>query len=153
MGEDAENVGGVVEGETAKPHTEDDQVMREPAKAEENGNDDDHLGDFTLGPPGLRHVLYRVHAGPQVPDGASVGEAEHQDGNEVAKDEGAHVHYNAWFGLPGRNTHHGANQVHLCVVAQIWPRENQGQGPNQTDGGEGVLWCPHLPGTKWIANG
>lgn len=153
VGEDAEDVGGVVEREASEPHAEDDQVMGQPAKAEESSDDDDHLGDFPLGPPRHGHVLYGIHAGPQVSDGASVGEAEHQDGYEVAKDEGAHIHYDAWFGLPGRNTHHSAGQVHLCVVAEIRSGENQGQGPNQADGGEGVLWRSHLPGAEWVANG
>uniref|UniRef100_A0A3Q3LQW9 Exocyst complex component 7 n=1 Tax=Mastacembelus armatus TaxID=205130 RepID=A0A3Q3LQW9_9TELE len=97
--------------------------------------------------------LEKIHAGPQVSDGASVGEAENQGGGEVPKEEGANIHYDPWFGLPGRNTHHNAGQVHLCVVAEVWPRENQGQGPNQADGGEGVLWRSHLPGAEWVANG
>lgn len=125
VGQDAEDVGSVVEGEASEPHAEDDQVMGEPAQAEESGDDDDHLGDFAFGAPGLGHVLHRVHAGPQVPDGASVGEAEHQDGDEVAEDEGAHVHYDAWFGLPGRNTHHSAAEVHLSVVAEVRSRKRQ----------------------------
>lgn len=119
VGEDAQDVGGVVEGEVSEPHAEDDQVMGKPAEAKESSDNDDHLGDFPLGPPRLGHVLHGIHAGPQVSDGTSVGEAEHQDGDEVAKDKGAHVHYDAWFGLPGRNAHHGAGQVHLCVVAEI----------------------------------
>lgn len=153
VGQDAEDVGGVVEGEASEPHAEDDQVMGEPAQAEEDGDDDDHFSDFTFGSPRFGHVLHGVHAGPQVPDGASVGEAEHKDGDEVAKDEGADVHYDAWFELPGRNTHHSSAQVHLSVVAEIRSRENQGQSPNQTDGGEGVLWCSHLPGAERVADG
>lgn len=153
VGEDAEDVGGVVEGEASEPHAEDDQVMGKPADAEENGDDDDHLSDFPFGTPRLGHVLHGIHAGPQVSDGTSVGEAEHQDGDQVAKDEGAHVHYDAWSGLPGRDAHHSADQVHLCVVAEIRTRENQGQGPDQADGGEGILWCSHLSGAEWVANG
>lgn len=113
VGQDAEDVGGVVEREASEPHAEDDQVMGEPAEAEESGDDDDHLGDFPLGPPRLGHVLHGVHAGPQVSDGASIGEAKNQHGEEVAKDEGAHVHYEAWFGLPARNTHHSTSEVDL----------------------------------------
>jgi len=113
VGEDAEDVGGVVEGEASKPHAEDDEVMREPAKTEEHSDDDNHLGDFPLSPPRLGHVLHGIHAGPQVADGASVCEAEHQDGDEVAKDEGADVHYDARSGLPGRNAHHGAGQLYF----------------------------------------
>uniref|UniRef100_A0A7N9AL96 Exocyst complex component 7 n=1 Tax=Mastacembelus armatus TaxID=205130 RepID=A0A7N9AL96_9TELE len=153
VGEDAKDEGGVGEREASKPHAEDDQVMWKPAKAEEGSDNDNHLGDFPPGPSRLGYVLYRIHAGPQVSDGASVGEAENQGGGEVPKEEGANIHYDPWFGLPGRNTHHNAGQVHLCVVAEVWPRENQGQGPNQADGGEGVLWRSHLPGAEWVANG
>lgn len=153
VGEDAEDVGGVVEGEASRPHAEDDQVMGQPAEAEESGDDDDHLGDFPLGAPRLGHVLHGIHAGPQVSDGAGVGEAEHQDGDEVAEDEGAHVHDDARFGLPGGDTHHSAGQVHLCVVAEIWTGENQSQGPNQADGGQSVLWCSHLSGAERVADG
>lgn len=113
VGQDAQDVGGVVEREASEPHAEDDHVMGQPAEAEEGRHHDDHLGDFAFGPSRLGHVLHGVHAGPQVPDGAGVGEAEHQDGDEVAEDEGAHVHDDAWLGLPVRNTHHSASQVHL----------------------------------------
>lgn len=153
VGEDAEDVGGVVEREASEPHAEDDQVMGKPANAEESSDDDYHLGDFPFGPPRLGHVIYGIHAGPQVSDGASVGESKHQDRDEVPKDEGANIHYDAWFGLPGRNTHYGTSKVHLCVVAEVRSRENQSQDPNHADGGEGVLWCSHLPGAQRVANG
>lgn len=51
VGEDSEDVGGVVEREASEPHAEDDQVMGKPANTEESSDDDDHLGDFPLGPP------------------------------------------------------------------------------------------------------
>lgn len=51
--EDAEHVRGVVEGEVPEPHAEDDQVMGQPAEAEQDGNDDDHPGDLPLGLLGL----------------------------------------------------------------------------------------------------
>lgn len=151
--EDAEDIGGVVERESAQPHAEDYQVMGKPAKAEESSDYDDHLGDFPLGPPRLGHVLQGAHAGPQVSDGAGVGEAEHQHGNEVAEDKRAHIHYDARFGLPCRNAHNSASQVHLWEVAEIRSRENQGQGPEEADGGECVLWRPHLSGAERVANG
>lgn len=53
MGEDPEDICGVVEGEVSKPHAEDDQVMRKPANKKESSNNDDHFGDLTLGSPGL----------------------------------------------------------------------------------------------------
>lgn len=153
VGEDAQDIGGVVEGEASKPHAEDDQVMGEPADAEESGDDDDHLGDFPLGSAQLGHVLHGIHAGPQVSDSAGVGEAEHQDGDEVSEDEGAHVHYDAWSGLPGRNADHSAPQVHLSIVAEIRSGENQGQHPDEADGGDGVLWRSHLSGAERVTNG
>lgn len=119
VGQDAQDVGGVVEREVSEPHADNDQVMGEPAEAKNSSDNDDHLRDLPLGSPQLGHVLNGIHAGPQVSNGAGVGETEHQDGDEIAEHKGAHVHYDAWFGLPDRNTHHGASQVHLSVVAEI----------------------------------
>lgn len=85
-------------------------MVREPAEAEDGGKDDDHLGDFPLGSPELRRVVDGVHAGPQVSNGA----AKHQDGYQVAKSEGAHVHGEALFG-PQLGIHTTA------VARSSWP--------------------------------
>lgn len=124
VGQDAQDIGGTVEREVSRPHAHDDQVVGEPAEAEDGGDDDDHLGDFPLSSPELGHVIDGVHAGPQVSKGAGVGEAEHQDGDQVTKDEGAHVHDNARLGTPGGNTHHSGSQVQLAVVAKVWSGKN-----------------------------
>lgn len=152
VGQDAQDIGGDVEREVSRPHPHDDQVVGEPAEAEDGGDDDDHLGDFPLGSPQLGHVIDGVHAGPQVSNGAGVGEAKHQDGDQVAKDEGAHVHDDARFGPPGGNTHHSGDQVQLAVVAEVRSGENQSQGPNQADGDEGVSGCSHLSGAERVAD-
>lgn len=153
VGDDAQDVGGVVEREVSEPHAQHHQVVGEPAEAEKNSHDDDHLGDLLLGSSGLGHVLHRVDGGPQVADGAGIGEAQHQHRDQVAKDKGADVHYNAWSGLPGGDTQHSASQFHLGVVAEVRSREDQGQGPHQAQGPEGVLWCPQLPGAQRVADG
>lgn len=117
-----------------------------PSDGEENSDNDDHLGHSGLG-----HVPHRVHAGPQVRGGMSVGEAEQQGGAKVAKDEGPHVHSDVWFGLTGRNSNHGSSQVHAGVVAE-GARENHSYGPNEAGRGEGVRWCSRRPGTERVAN-
>lgn len=53
MGSQAESISGPVEGKVAKPEAEDDQVVGQPAEAEQNGDCDNHLGNLTLGFPGL----------------------------------------------------------------------------------------------------
>lgn len=53
MGSQAASISGSVEGEVAKPEAQDDQVMGQPAEAEQDGHSHNHLGDFTLGLPGL----------------------------------------------------------------------------------------------------
>lgn len=51
VGSQAENVSGTVEGKVAKPEAEDEQVVGQPAEAEQDGHCDNHLGDLTLGFP------------------------------------------------------------------------------------------------------
>lgn len=53
VGSQAESVSGSVEGKVAKPEAEDDQVVGQPAEAEQDGHCDNHLGDLTLGFPRL----------------------------------------------------------------------------------------------------
>lgn len=152
VGQDAQDVGGTVEREVARPHAHDDQVVGEPAEAEDGGDDDDHLGDFPLGSSKLGHIIDGVHAGPQVSNGACVGEAKHQDRYHVAESEGAHVHDYAWFGPPGGNAHHSGSQLQLAVVAKVRSGENHSQGPNQADRDEGVSWRSHRSGVEGVAD-
>ncbi|KAI1239160.1 hypothetical protein IHE44_0012272 [Lamprotornis superbus] len=51
VGSQAESISGPVEGKVAKPEAEDDQVVGQPAEAEQDGHCDNHLGDLTLGFP------------------------------------------------------------------------------------------------------
>lgn len=127
--------------------------MGKPAEAEEHRYDNNHLGDFLLCSPGLRRVLDGVLCGPQVTDGSGVGQAEGEDRDEVAEEEGADVHKAPVLELPGGDANHGAVQVHLSVVAQVRAREDQGQTPHHTDGRQGVTMSPHRPGTERVADG
>lgn len=51
VGSQAESISGLVEGKVAKPEAEDDQVVGQPAEAEQDGHCDNHLGDLALGFP------------------------------------------------------------------------------------------------------
>lgn len=153
VGQDPEDVGDIVEREVSGPYPEDDNVVRQPAEAEERRHHNDHFGDHPLGSPRLGLVLHGVHAGPQVANGAGVRDAQDQDGDEVAEDEGAHVHDDAASGLPDRDAERGTVQVHLWEVAEIRGGKKQSQDPNQADGGEGVLWSPYLPGAERVMDG
>jgi len=50
VGKQAEGIGGLVEGEVSVEVSEDDYMVGQPAEAEKDGYNDDHLGYF---PPGL----------------------------------------------------------------------------------------------------
>lgn len=65
----------MVEREVTEPDTQDDQVMGQPAEAEEDSYNDDHPCDLALSLLGLRHVFNGVHRCPEVTDGPHVGEA------------------------------------------------------------------------------
>ena len=103
--EDAQRVSGARKREAAEPHAEDQRVVRHPAEAEERGHDDDHACHLTLGAPGARAGGRRVDGAPEVAQGARVGQAEHQDRQQIADDEGAEVHGAAARRAPRRVAH------------------------------------------------
>lgn len=51
--QEPEGVRGLVEWEIAVKIAQDDNMVRQPANAEENGDYNDHFGHFPLGPFGL----------------------------------------------------------------------------------------------------
>lgn len=103
--EKPEGVRSLIEREVSIQVAQDHHVVRQPAYAEEDGDDNDHFGDFALGPLGFGHTVQRVHSCPQVLDGASVGQADDQHRNDIADQEGACVQHFAVLLLPAGYAH------------------------------------------------
>lgn len=70
--EEPEGVRCLVEREVSVQVAQDHHVVRQPAYAEQHGDNDDHFGDFAFSPLGFRHAVQRVHGRPQVLDGPRV---------------------------------------------------------------------------------
>lgn len=145
VGEDAQNVRRVVEGKIPEPNAEDDQVVGQPAEAEQDGHDDDHPGDLPLGFLGLRHLLERIHRPPQVANGPCVSEAEDQHRDDVAEDEGAEIHDLTLGDGPDRVADGQVGQLELLVVAEVRARKNEGECPDEADGHQCISGRPQLP--------
>lgn len=76
MGEDPKHIGRIVQWEIAKPETEDNQVVGQPANTEEHSYDDNHSSDLVLGLLGIRHIFNGIHRSPEIADGPHIGEAQ-----------------------------------------------------------------------------
>lgn len=127
-------------------------MIRQPADAEEHGDDDDHLGDLPLGPLRFRHAIQRVYSCPQKFDGPGVGKADYQNRDHIAKHKCACVQHFAVVFLPSGDAHVAIGKIDEVVVAQVGSGKHQGEPPDHHHGNHCVARRPKFPGPQWIAN-
>ena len=151
--EEPEGVRGLIEREVSVQVAQDHHVVRQPAYAEQHGDNDDHFGDFALGPLGFWHAVQRVDRRPQVLDGPSVRETHDQHGDDVAKHEGARVQHLPVLLLPAGDTHGTVGIVDQVVVAEVRTREDQGKTPDDHHGNHRVTRGPELSGAQRVTDG
>lgn len=132
---------------------QDHHMVRQPANAEEHSDDDDHFGDFALGPLRFGHAIQGVDGRPQVLDSPSVREAHDEHGDDVAKQEGARVQHLTVLLLPAGDAHRAVGVINQVIVAEIRPCEDQGKTPDNYHGNHSITRGSQLPGAQWVANG
>lgn len=142
VGENPKSVGGLIEREVSVQVAQDHHMVRQPANAEEHGDDDDHLGDFALGPLGLRHAVQRVDGRPQELDGPSVRETDDQHGDDVSKQEGARVQHLPALLLPAGDADGAVGIIDQVVVAEVWTGKDQREAPDNHHGDHCIAWGP-----------
>lgn len=125
VGSQATGISGSVEGKMAKPEAQDDQVVRQPAEAEQDGHSHNHLGDLTLGLPRLGNPFYWVYRGPQELDGPGVCQAHHGHRQKVSKDKCEDVQNLSALVLPDRDADGHPVVMDNLVVTEVRPREEQ----------------------------
>lgn len=138
MRDNPKDVRSIVQWKITKPKAEDDQVMGQPAKTEEDSHNDDHSGDLAFALLRIRHIFHGVHRCPEITDGPQVGETQNQHWNDITEDKCAQVHNFALRDFPNRMTDCNIGYLELLVVTNIRSREDERKPPDETNSRESI---------------